>query len=362
MHFDDDVATPLPLNTGAVPSFARNAASIPAAPPPDLFMTGAMPPPPSTFSIVRDPHRPLPADLNEVWDTQQSIPRIGQPDYMASRLAQVGQSSGESGSSPSTSQSETSQDKSRELPENDGRRELRRKILEVQGMDISSQEKARLRLQLLMKDSGSSWIMPASTDLPSSPPPPTSPTTTPGALESIKQQLVKARDAVMSPETVPVFRLTAQDLAPTYAPIPPGLHFGDATWTMEEMRPLGCQHYQRNVKLQCATCERWYTCRICHDAVEQHVLPRRLTKHMLCMVCGTAQKAGDTCTKCGQECAHYYCSICKFWSDDRHKKIYHCNDCGICRVGQGIGKDFVHCKVSEGDLPSEAPMTRLGDG
>ena len=36
---------------------------------------------------------------------------------------------------------------------------------------------------------------------------------------------------------------------------------------------------------------------------------------------------------------------CKLWDDDPHKSIYHCNDCGICRIGKGLGKDFFHCKV-----------------
>ena len=37
---------------------------------------------------------------------------------------------------------------------------------------------------------------------------------------------------------------------------------------------------------------------------------------------------------------------CKLWDDDPEKKIYHCDDCGICRIGAGLGKDFFHCKVS----------------
>ncbi|CCC07543.1 hypothetical protein SMACR_06745 [Sordaria macrospora] len=107
---------------------------------------------------------------------------------------------------------------------------------------------------------------------------------------------------------------------------------------------LGCKHYRRNVKLQCAACDRWYTCRLCHDEAEDHTLPRRETRHMLCMLCGRAQKASHTCVGCNQSAASYYCNICKLWNDDRNKPIYHCNDCGLCRVGHGLGKDFFHCK------------------
>lgn len=113
---------------------------------------------------------------------------------------------------------------------------------------------------------------------------------------------------------------------------------------------LGCKHYRRNVKLQCAACDRWYTCRLCHDEVEDHTLPRRETRHMLCMLCGRAQKASHTCVGCNQSAASYYCNICKLWNDDRNKPIYHCNDCGLCRVGLGLGKDFFHCKVSRFEL------------
>ena len=145
--------------------------------------------------------------------------------------------------------------------------------------------------------------------------------------------------------------LTEEDLRPTYAPVQQAADRTD-WWAVSEQpdtaegaKRLGCEHYRRNVKLQCAACEHWYTCRHCHDAAEDHALPRQQTKHMLCMLCGCAQKASDTCTKCGQSAAYYYCGICKLWNDDPNKPIYHCPDCGLCRVGQGLGKDFFHCKV-----------------
>lgn len=108
---------------------------------------------------------------------------------------------------------------------------------------------------------------------------------------------------------------------------------------------MGCEHYRRNVKLQCNTCQKWYTCRLCHDDAEDHALPRKETKNMLCMPCGYAQKAGDECVRCGRLAARYYCGICKLWNDDPDASTYHCDGCGICRVGAGLGKDFFHCKV-----------------
>lgn len=107
---------------------------------------------------------------------------------------------------------------------------------------------------------------------------------------------------------------------------------------------LGCSHYMRGCKKECSTCKKWYTCRICHDEVEGHKLIRQQTKHMLCMRCGTAQDAAEECAHCHARMARYYCDICKLWDDDASKAIYHCPDCGICRIGQGLGKDFFHCQ------------------
>lgn len=117
----------------------------------------------------------------------------------------------------------------------------------------------------------------------------------------------------------------------------------------EDLRSaLGCKHYKRNVKIQCFDCERWFNCRHCHDAAPDlpfvHVLNRKKTRNMLCMLCKTPQPASEVCNNCGEYAAWYYCSKCKLWDNDIHKRIYHCDDCGLCRVGEGLGKDFVHCR------------------
>lgn len=146
------------------------------------------------------------------------------------------------------------------------------------------------------------------------------------------------------------FSLRPGDTIPTHRPHPQhdGTDHGEDEEedSTEGDLTLGCQHYKRNVKVQCYECQRWYTCRHCHDTVEDHNLNRRRTQNMLCMVCGTPQKASDRCKKCHTEAACYYCDICKLWDNNSKKKIYHCEDCGICRKGEGLGKDFYHCKAS----------------
>ena len=156
-----------------------------------------------------------------------------------------------------------------------------------------------------------------------------------------------------------VYNLTPADLTQSFVPPQAEPSQPDDEERPEEDRKpqLGCVHYKRNVKKQCYECERWYTCRFCHDAVESHVLPRRQTKHMLCMICNTPQPVSQVCKMCGEIAGSYYCSICKLWSDDPSKSIYHCDDCGICRLGQGLGKDFFHCKTCAACMSISAEPT-----
>ncbi|KAJ3362187.1 hypothetical protein HDU91_003544 [Kappamyces sp. JEL0680] len=118
------------------------------------------------------------------------------------------------------------------------------------------------------------------------------------------------------------------------------------TYHNKELGILGCKHYKRSAKLQGHCCGKWFACRFCHDEVSDHNIVRNLTTTMMCMYCNFVQPAGRVCVNegCGQVLAKYYCSDCKLWDDDPHKNIYHCHDCGICRIGKGLGQDYFHCK------------------
>jgi len=247
------------------------------------------------------------------------------------------------------------------LPEDDGMGDLRRRIHAIQATDAPQEVKARMLHELLMEKYNKSQKKLSGASLatmrPESPLSPgksilgTSPAPSEQKSAGPLQQALRFLNSFAEPAELNV-PLTDDDLRPTYAPTPPPdsaewdldiLHGGEDLDT-EPLRYLGCKHYRRNVKMQCATCERWYTCRFCHDEAEDHVLPRHQTKHMLCMFCGCAQKVSDSCVRCGRSAAQYYCGICKLWNNDPNKPIYHCSDCGICRVGRGLGKDFFHCK------------------
>ncbi|EGW30804.1 uncharacterized protein SPAPADRAFT_72723 [Spathaspora passalidarum NRRL Y-27907] len=126
--------------------------------------------------------------------------------------------------------------------------------------------------------------------------------------------------------------LTAEDTVPSYNDPP----FNTT---------LGCPHYHRNCKVECPTCLKWYPCRFCHDnEITDHKLIRNEVKHILCMHCQTPQ-VPDTnyCINCEQELANYFCRKCVLYDNDPNKDIYHCDKCGICRLGLGIGKDYFHC-------------------
>lgn len=113
----------------------------------------------------------------------------------------------------------------------------------------------------------------------------------------------------------------------------------------KEANIFGCEHYQRNCKIECSICQKWFVCRFCHDeAVKDHKLIRHDIKHIICMYCSTPQEPnGQDCIECEKELANYFCSICKLYDNDYNKDIYHCEKCGICRLGLGLGKDYFHC-------------------
>lgn len=263
------------------------------------------------------------------------------------------------------------------LPADDGMGLLRKRIKDIQELNASNTDKARLIHGLMMEQ--------YSLSQPSLHAPPFHRANSPASLLSQDRPFTPNSDHSMndsglftSPPTSlssvtdadNPYNLTPDDLVPTYMPkpVPPvpataaeKAQFGPSDPEEEDNTPsLGCRHYKRNVKLQCSACSRWYTCRFCHDEAEDHSLKRRETKNMLCMLCGCAQPAGEECTNCGQPSARYFCNVCKLWDDASEKSIYHCNDCGICRVGQGLGKDFHHCKVKPQLVqpPTQGPYIR----
>ena len=249
------------------------------------------------------------------------------------------------------------------LPADDGMSILRKRILDIQSAESSQEEKSRSMHALMTERynlSQPSLHSPRPrSNSPASFSSADGPTTPRSNLSYTHTTFATSPPTSLSlvANAADPFNLSPEDREPTYFCKPrspstcqdrngPVLESAnDAGESTEDANSFGCAHYKRNIKLQCSACGGWYTCRFCHDEIEDHSLNRRETKYMLCMFCGCAQTASHICAECGERAACYYCDVCKLWDDDPRRSIYHCNDCGICRVGQGLGKDFFHCKV-----------------
>ncbi|KAF6002994.1 hypothetical protein F1559_002199 [Cyanidiococcus yangmingshanensis] len=106
---------------------------------------------------------------------------------------------------------------------------------------------------------------------------------------------------------------------------------------------LGCRHYARACRLLAPCCQIYYTCRLCHDEVNHHVMDRYAVERILCMRCLTEQAPAESCCSCHERFARYVCLICKLYDDAPNRDIYHCGYCNVCRVGKGLGIDYFHC-------------------
>ena len=111
----------------------------------------------------------------------------------------------------------------------------------------------------------------------------------------------------------------------------------------KEKVPKPCKHYKRKCRIVAFCCDKVYPCRLCHDEVESHEIERKKIAEVECLIClNGRQPAGASCRSCDVQFAEYFCSICKLWDDEGGKKnIYHCDGCGICRIGPQA--EFFHC-------------------
>ena len=112
-----------------------------------------------------------------------------------------------------------------------------------------------------------------------------------------------------------------------------------------------CEHYERKCDLQSPCCGVYFTCRFCHDADDSEGGARVVTgctskfdrfkvAKIKCQECHTEQEPSNVCVSCGIKFARSFCNICHVWTKDF---IYHCDECGFCRVGKE-GKNYSHCK------------------
>ncbi|KAJ7980219.1 RING finger and CHY zinc finger domain-containing protein 1 [Quillaja saponaria] len=128
----------------------------------------------------------------------------------------------------------------------------------------------------------------------------------------------------------------------------------------------GCKHYRRRCMIRAPCCNEIYSCRHCHSEatsmlskiLDRHELSRQDVKQFVCLVCDTEQPAAQVCKNCGVRMGEYFCDICMFYDDDTEKHQFHCDDCGICRIGGR--ENFFHCKKCVNDISWRE--TRIGWG
>ncbi|CAL6031705.1 CHY_zinc finger domain-containing protein [Hexamita inflata] len=106
---------------------------------------------------------------------------------------------------------------------------------------------------------------------------------------------------------------------------------------------VGCQHFVRGCQMLCNTCNKYYTCRKCHDEVEDHPFPRKETKMVKCIYCSCEQPFQQYCQNCNICFGEQWCELCRAFSNigQESKPKYHCQGCDSC-VG-GHAHQWRHC-------------------
>eukprot|EP01057_Protomagalhaensia_wolfi_P000930 Protomagalhaensia_wolfi_Nauph_80__929@NODE_1536_length_1482_cov_116_338184_g1192_i0_p1_GENE_NODE_1536_length_1482_cov_116_338184_g1192_i0NODE_1536_length_1482_cov_116_338184_g1192_i0_p1_ORF_typecomplete_len305_score3_42zfCHY/PF05495_12/9_5e18zfCHY/PF05495_12/1_8e04zfC3HC4/PF00097_25/4_7e03zfC3HC4/PF00097_25/1_8e04zfC3HC4/PF00097_25/8_9e08zfRING_UBOX/PF13445_6/6_6e03zfRING_UBOX/PF13445_6/1_7e04zfRING_UBOX/PF13445_6/1_8e04zfRING_UBOX/PF13445_6/9_2e08zfC3HC4_2/PF13923_6/1_4e04zfC3HC4_2/PF13923_6/1_ len=139
----------------------------------------------------------------------------------------------------------------------------------------------------------------------------------------------------------------------------------------EEMQIAGpgCKHYSRRCRLVCSLCNIPFPCRFCHDdvfnvlpagsesdlvpfegkQVPAHKIDRHSVREVICCDCDHRQPVAASCAQCTVTFGQYFCRHCCFFDDDISKKIWHCDKCGLCRVGGQ--ENYFHCDQCDGCYP-----------
>nr|XP_047905673.1 RING finger and CHY zinc finger domain-containing protein 1 [Anser cygnoides] len=99
----------------------------------------------------------------------------------------------------------------------------------------------------------------------------------------------------------------------------------------------GCEHYRRGCLLRVRRRRRGGGAdMVGGGGRRRHVGPRASPPGP---PASRPRQAQQRCEGCQSLFGEYYCGVCHLF--DRDKKQYHCDECGICRIGPK--EDFFHC-------------------
>lgn len=102
-----------------------------------------------------------------------------------------------------------------------------------------------------------------------------------------------------------------------------------------------CGHYTRGCKFVSPCCNEITPCRFCHDDSHDHQINRYDVQIIQCNRCNKQQGISNQCVDCGHVFADYFCNICRLYDSHPTNKYFHCDECGMCRVGNR--EDIFHC-------------------
>lgn len=101
-----------------------------------------------------------------------------------------------------------------------------------------------------------------------------------------------------------------------------------------------CPHYVKKCShFYFSCCQRYDHCHRCHSEHADCTIKPPEIATIKCDECDCVQEVARACRQCGVEFSRNFCASCKLWSS--HEHIYHCDKCGLCRVGKE--EDHFHC-------------------
>ena len=116
-----------------------------------------------------------------------------------------------------------------------------------------------------------------------------------------------------------------------------------SNYVANNVHVMKCVHYEdRKCNIISPCCSQIFGCRVCHDEMvtDGHEINRFLIREIVCKECHTKQDRSNKCINCNIIFGEYHCNICNLWMNTQ-KMPFHCDECGICRVG---GREhFKHC-------------------
>ena len=108
----------------------------------------------------------------------------------------------------------------------------------------------------------------------------------------------------------------------------------------ERSNTYGCDHYPKNCKIKYKCCDKWYTCKFCHNEKEFHTANKNDCEKISCLKCNTIQEISNECINCNIKFGEYFCKKCTN-HNNFDNNLFHCNKCEMCI--QGDKKEFRHC-------------------